>query len=138
MKYITRIDHKNTHCYWVRIGFEIKEKVQKSFPDQRYGGAIKAYKEAVKWRNAQLKILKPKMEKAYNYDTNGQRHWGEGVKEAWDRKGEWEYLHIRARYYDSKRKKQLTKSFSVNKYGYDKAVKLAKQWRKLKLTGELS
>lgn len=137
MRYISRIDSNYTHCWWVRIGFNIKEKAHKSFPDSRYGGKDEAYQAAVKWRNKQLKILKPKMAQAYNYDVNGQRHWGTGVQEVWDRRGDWEYLHIRASYYDSKNKRQLKKCFSANKYGYDKAIKLAKQWRNFKLTGVL-
>ena len=137
LKYITRIDSGHTHCYWVRIGYSIKEKVHKSFPDMRHGGTLKALKAAKKWRNEQLKVLKPLMEKAYGYDVNKQRHWGKGVSEAWETKGNWQYLSIRATYYDSKRKRQLIKTFSVNKYGYDKAMLLAKQWRKFKLTGEL-
>ena len=54
MKYISRIDSGSTHCYWVRIGYGIKEKVQKSFPDLRYGGTVKAYRQAVKWRKLKL------------------------------------------------------------------------------------
>lgn len=137
MKYISRIDSGSTHCYWVRIGYNIKEKVQKSFPDQRHGGQDKAFNAAKLWRNKQLKTLKPILEKAYAYDVNNQRHWGKGWSESWDRKGEWDYLHIRGSYWDGRKGKQVHKQFSVNKYGYDKALLLAKQWRKLKLTGEL-
>lgn len=77
------------------------------------------------------------MKSGYGYDQNGQRHWGKGVTETWQRKGAWDYLNITATYWDNNKNKQLHKQFSVNKYGYDKAMLLAKQWRKLKLTGEL-
>lgn len=137
MRYITRIDSGSTHCYWVRIGYGIKEKVQKSFPDVRHGGQVKALFAAKKWRNQQLKELLPVMAKAYGYDQNEQRHWGTGVHEQWDTKGEWQYLSIVATYWDGEKGKQLHKNWSVNKYGYDKAIALAKQWRKLKITGEL-
>jgi hypothetical protein len=33
------------------------------------------------------------------------------------------------RAYYKKDGKQISKSFSINKYGYDKALELAKQWR---------
>lgn len=137
-KYITRIDSGSTHCYWVRIGFGIPEKVQKSFPDLRHGGKQEAHKLALTWRNQQLKVLQPLMNKAYAYDINKQRHWGVGVCESWNRdRNGWDYLHIRAQYWNGLKKKQVNKQFSVNKYGYDKAMLLAKQWRKFKLTGEL-
>ena len=65
MKYITRIDHKNTHTWWVRIGYGIKSKVQKSFPDMKLGGTVKALRVAKKWRDEKLKELQPAMEKEY-------------------------------------------------------------------------
>ena len=137
MRYIVRIDSHNTHCYNVRIGYKIKSKVNKSFADGRYGGTVNALIAAKKWRNQQLKKLLPVMQEEYEYDQNGQRFWGTGVNESWCTKKGWEYLYIRATYYDGARKKQLIKSFSVLKYGYDEAFALATQWRKLKLTGEL-
>ena len=137
MRYIVRVDSHNTHCYNVRVGFKINCKVNKSFADVKCGGKEKALIQAKKWRNQQVKKLLPAMAKEYGYDQNGQRFWGKGVNESWcDKKG-WSYLSIRATYYDSARKKQLIKSFSVSKYGYGEAFALATQWRKLKLTGEL-
>ena len=138
MRYIVRVDSGSTHCYHVRIGYQIDCKVNKSFADRKCGGKAKALKLAKQWRDQQLKELLPIMANRYKYDINGQRHWGNGWDENWTNKSNgWSYLNIKARYYDSKNNKQLTKTFSVNKYGYDKAVKLAKQWRKLKVTGKL-
>ena len=55
MKYITRIDSGYTHCYFVRVGYDIEPKVQKSFNDNKYGGKTKALKAAKTWRDKQLK-----------------------------------------------------------------------------------
>lgn len=138
LKYITRIDSGHTRCWWVRIGYSIEERVHKSFPDRRYGNRAKSFQAAKKWRDKELKRLRPLMDKAYNLDVNGQRHWGEGISENWScKENGWCYLGIMASYWDNRKGRQLHKHFSVNKYGYDEAVKLAKQWRKLKLTGEL-
>ena len=71
-------------------------------------------------------------------DKDGQRYWGKGWGEEWkDRGNGYLYLVIRAIYYDGARDKYISKSFSVIKYGYDKAVELAEQWRRFKETGEL-
>lgn len=137
LKYITRIDSGSTHCWWVRMGYDIKEKVHKSFPDRRHGGSTGAYLAAKKFRDKELKRLLPLMKDAYKYDQNDQRHWGVGVTETWTRKGDYEYMSITATYWDGNRGKQLHKQFSVNKYGYELAWKLAAQWRSFKLTGEL-
>lgn len=138
MKYIVRVDSGSTHCYNVRIGYKIKCRVNKSFADLKYGGKEKAFAAAKRWRNKQVKKLLPLMQEQYEYDQNGSRHWGEGVFEAWETKGEWMYLRIWAHYYDKSKLKQFKTSFSVNKHGYDEAIMLAQQWRKFKLTGELS
>lgn len=139
LRYITRIHDERNHtfCYWVRIGYEIDEKVYKTFPYKRHGGATKALMAAKNWRDKQLKTMIPIMDKAYNRDVNGQRHFGKGVTETWATKGDWEYLSITATYWDGKKGKQLHKQFSVNKWGYDKAVEMATEWRNFKLTGEL-
>ena len=137
MRYIVRVDSGTTHSYNVRIGYKVKIKVNKSFADNKHGGKEKALIKAKKWRNQQLKKMLPLMFKAYKYDQNGQRYWGEGIYQAWDRKKDWEYLRIYAHYYDGTKLKQIKKSFSVSKYGYDEAIALATQWRNFKLTGEL-
>jgi len=137
MKYISRIDSNNAHCYTVRVGYKIPEATHKTFSDSVYGGQRKALKAAIAYRDKEVKRLKITLGKRYNYDQNNQRHWGVGVNEQWGRKGEWDYLYITATYWDGQRKKQLHKTFSVNKYGYELAWKLAAQWRSLKLTGEL-
>lgn len=137
MRYIARIDSGATHCYLVRIGFNIKSKKVRTFSDGVFGGQPLALLAAKKWRNQQLKILLPKMAKEYNYDINNQRHWGEGVSKSLDRRVDPPRLSIVASYWDGNNMKQLNKTFSVNKYGMEEAVALAKQWRNLKLTGEL-
>ena len=47
MKYISRIDSHNTHCYTVRVGYDIPEATHKTFSDTVYGGKRKALKAAI-------------------------------------------------------------------------------------------
>lgn len=138
MKYIVRVDSGTTHCYNVIIGYKIDCGVNKSFADLKYKSKEKALIAAKKWRDQQVKKLLPLMQEQYKYDQNGSRHWGEGIFESWETKKGWMYLRIWASYYDKSKLKQFKKSWSVNKFGYDEAILLAKQWRKFKLTGELS
>ncbi len=134
MRYISRIDSGYNHCYFVRVGCAIKSKTTKTFTDRLHGGKANALVAAKEWRNKQLKILLPKMATEYNYDANSQRHWGKGVSKSWDRRSDPPRLYIVGTYWDGNKGKQLHKGFSVNKYGYAMALRLAKQWRKLKLT----
>ncbi len=135
MKYISRIDSGYTHCYFVRVGYDIKPKVVKCFSDMKCGSKRKALALAKEWRDKKVKQLGSKLFAANGYDANNQRHWGKGIHTALDLRYEPPRLSIRASYWDGKEMKQLAKSFSVNKFGYRKAMSLAKQWRKAKITG---
>jgi len=135
LKYITRIDSNSTHCWWVRIQEVPKPTyIQKSFSDGQYGGKRKARLAAIEFRDKTL----AKMPKQRQLHLHGKRRWGKGY-----------CLMVRTRpngvvdigwiahYWDTIKKKQRKKYFSVNKYGYRKAMQLAKQHREFMLTGEL-
>jgi len=59
-KYITRIDHKSTHGWYVRwstCGIWKKDMQSKFFSDSKYSGKRKALLAAKKFRNAKYKSL---------------------------------------------------------------------------------
>lgn len=59
---ITRIDQpeNGTRCWWVRLHRIGSRRVQRSFPDGRYGGPGKSFAAAVKFRDEQRKLQEPK------------------------------------------------------------------------------
>jgi ribonuclease HII len=134
MKYISRIDAGSTHCYYVRAGYGIKECTNKTFSDTSYGGKRKALITAKQWRDKEIKRLAPKLRA---YRALRHRHFGVGVHLAKDKRFDPPKLSWRATFWSKPQDRQLTKTFSVNRYGNCKAKQLATQWRKLKLTGEL-
>ena len=134
MKYIYRIDSGLTHCYTVEVGRQIRQRMYRSFADGIYNGKRNALKAAKAYRNNAVKQIGHIIEKSKQKNMRG---YGKNIREVWATAGEWSYLNIKATYYDGKKKKQFSKQYSVQKLGYDKAFKLAKQWRKLKLKGEL-
>ena len=56
MKAISRIDHKRTHCWWVRLCGR-RPKIQRSFPDARYGSREAAFHAAQEFRDTCQEIL---------------------------------------------------------------------------------
>lgn len=126
MKYIYRIDHGNQHCYQVIVGRGLKQKKSKAFFDGVYNGKRNALKQAKIYRDNAVKELAPLME----LRKRSLRTYGKNISEYWHTTGAWQYLNIKATFYDAKKKKQLAKSFSVNKYGYNEAVKLALEWKR--------
>jgi len=49
---ITKVDHKKTHSWWVRLKYiGRKPQIQKSFPDLKHGGHSKSFALAVRYRN---------------------------------------------------------------------------------------
>lgn len=52
---ITRIDHKKTHNWWVRLKYiGGKPQIQKSFPDLKLGGISQSFTAAVSYRDEQM------------------------------------------------------------------------------------
>lgn len=134
MKYISRIDADYTHCWYVRAGYGFKEATNKTFSDSLYGGKGKALIAAMKWRDKEIKKLKPKI---IAWQEKQNRHFGKGYHVAVDNRFDPPKESWRATYWSKKLGRQLTKTFSINRYGNARAKKLAKQWRNFMLTGEL-
>jgi len=129
MKYIYRIDSGLTHCYTVEVGRNTPYRMYRSFADGVHNGKRKALKAAKIYRDNAVKKVGHLIEKR----KQRTRTYGKNIAEYWHKMGEWQYLYVRATYYDKKKKKQLSKTLSVLKLGYIEAMKLAKQWRKEKL-----
>ena len=117
-KYVYRIDSKYHHCWAVGIGAKESWGVTKSFFDAKCGGEGVAYKRALQYRDDQVKLLKSHLD---GYASKGWR-------EEWRDKENWSYLYIVASF--GRNYKSNTKKFSVNKYGYDEAIRLAEKWHK--------
>jgi len=122
MKYITRVDREYHHCWRVSICPKQKWGARKSFFDQKYHGKYNALKQAKQWRDKQVKLLK-------KHILTLMWSRGKGYHEEWVTKENGiSYLYISTQFAHNKIIKR--KKFSVNKYGYDEAVRLAKTWRK--------
>jgi len=134
MKYISRIDSGSTHCYYVRAGYGFKECTNRSFADGVYGGKYKALIAAKKWRDKEVKRLKPHV---INWQAKQKRSFGKGYHIALDKRFDPPIKSWRATYWSKKLGRQLTKTFGINRYGFNQARKLAKQWRQFMVTGEL-
>ena len=134
---ITRIDpelHKSrTKGYEVRIRRKNK-LICKLFSDNVYRGKTKALKEAKKYRDKILEENPPMTRKEFAERNSGRSKSGVvGVSliKAVDKRGDksYSYQYWQA-YWSPKPGVHKSRKFSVNKYGYEKAFKLAKQARK--------
>lgn len=121
MRYISRVDRRGHHFWQVDIQPKKEWGVSKNFFDGKYGGTRSALIKAKLYRDSQAKLLKEHLQESWLYR---QRGW----HEEWRRKRNYEYLYITAQYKKDGLKQR--KSFSVNKYGYDEAIKLAIAWKK--------
>lgn len=118
MRFIFKIHNTYSKTFVVRI----REEARQSFNSNDYKGILKAKKAAKKYRD--------KQEKIYNSNHKAKllsrkKNYNECVYDIYDkRRDSWS---VRAIYNDGK--KQKHRSWSVDKYGYEKAEKLAYQWR---------
>ncbi len=130
MLYITRMDHGNSHGYWVRIRQNKPDGRQKFFSDNSYRGKYQALEAAKQWRDIRTEETADVIAKT--------RRWGCGSSECWkEYNNGWSYLSIVAKYWVPEVSKQVFKSFSATKYGYEKAVANAEQWLRMKRNGLL-
>jgi len=136
LRFISRIEQGNYKTWWVRMSYHTDHYIQKSFPDSGYHGKTKALKAAQNFRDKEQQRLYREFGIVLPKKTN--KHFGKGVHIAIDKRRTPPQKYWRATYWDNSMKKQLTKTFSINLYGYRKAKKLAMQWRELKLTGNLN
>jgi hypothetical protein len=122
-KYITRLDHKNTHGWWVRVYLRSKPVYNKLFSDGVHGGKLKALKAAKSYRD---KVCKKAFGKAMQ--PGARRTWGKGVYRQEDTKPNGYVTEAWVAFW-SQGGKQHRRSYSVYKYGERQAKKMAQEAR---------
>ena len=131
LTYITRMDHGNTHGWWVRVYKDSKPVESKLFSDGVYGGKNKAKAEAQAHRDkvvAKNKIVPVHMRKTRQHSVDSRSTSGlVGVTLSVADKAGSLRVHWSARFME--KGKQRNVSFSVRKYGYEGAFKKAVKTR---------
>lgn len=132
LRYISRMDYGNYLVgWWVRISQRKGGWVQKHFPDRRHGGKAKALIAAKAWRDEQTARLKlPE----HIVHTNARSDKKQpklpcGIFIVTHRKAGKLYAQMVSVWQESEWV-QARKTFSINKYGYDGALRLAKKARR--------
>jgi len=127
LTYITRMDHGNTHGWWVRVYKDSKPVESKLFSDGVYGGKEKAKKQAQDHRDnvvTKYKIIPVHMRKTREHSVDRRSTSGMvGVTLSVADKGGNLRVHWSARFMEKGRQRNV--SFSVRKYGYDGAFRKA-------------
>jgi hypothetical protein len=129
MHYISRIDNRATHGYWVRL-FQFADgngmTFQKFFPDLSCGGKRKALSKAKTYRDKKMKVM-PKMPLRIYHERISPRNTtgviGVQLITRYGPDGTPNYYYA-AGWYEQKYKK-ISKCFAVLKYGEDEAFNLA-------------
>jgi len=134
MRFITRIEQGNFNTYWVRLGGATKYYIQKSFADNKHGGKRNALLAAKTFRDTKQKMLYTKYGVIL---SKFRKSKSKCVCLIHQEKNGTLYYFWRATFWDRVRKKQIKKSFSINKYGTLRAQRLAQQWHELKISGTL-
>lgn len=127
LTYITRMDHGNTHGWWVRVYKDSKPVESKLFSDGVYGGKEKAKKSAQEHRDRVVKkhkIIPVHMRKTREHSIDSRNTSGVvGVTLSMADKSGSIRVHWSARFMEKGRQKNI--SFSVRKYGYEGAFRNA-------------
>lgn len=127
LTYITRMDHGNTHGWWVRVYKDSKPLESKLFSDGVYGGKEKAKKEAQDYRDKVVKkhkIIPVHLRKTREHSVDSRSTSGMvGVTLSMSDKSGSTRVHWSARFMEKGRQRNV--SFSVRKYGYEGAFKKA-------------
>jgi hypothetical protein len=127
LTYITRMDHGNTHGWWVRVYKDSKPVESKLFSDGVYGGKEKAKKQAQEHRDKVVKkhkITPVHMRKTREHSVDKRSTSGVvGVTLSVAEKANNLRVHWSARFME--KGKQRNVSFSVRKYGYEGAFRKA-------------
>lgn len=131
LTYITRMDHGNTHGWWVRVYKDSKPVESKLFSDGVHGGKEKAKKEAQTHRDnvvKKYKIIPVHMRKTREHSVDRRSTSGMvGVTLSVADKAGNLRVHWSARFMDKGRQRNV--SFSVRKYGYEGAFRKAMKVR---------
>lgn len=127
LTYITRMDHGNTHGWWVRVYKDSKPVESKLFSDGVHGGKLKAKKLAQEHRDLIVKkhkIVPVHLRKTREHSVDKRSSSGMvGVTLSVAEKAGSLRVHWSARFMD--KGKQRNVSFSVRKYGFEGAFKQA-------------
>ncbi len=121
--YIQKMDYSKAKGYWVRLAQYRQPKRQKFFSYRKHGSWKAALLAAKRWRNKNYKAM------PFKYRVHSNNYLtGNGVFEQWKCTDKYCYLYITATW--CLFTKHHYRYFSVNKYGYTEAIKLAKAVRK--------
>lgn len=131
LTYITRMDHGNTHGWWVRVYKDSKPVESKLFSDGVYGSKAKAKLAAQEHRDKVVKknkIVPVHMRKTREHSVDSRSTSGMvGVTLSVADKAGNLRVHWSARFME--KGKQRNVSFSVRKYGYEDAFRKAMRVR---------
>jgi hypothetical protein len=127
LTYITRMDHGNTHGWWVRVYKDSKPVESKLFSDGVHGGKAKAKVKAQEHRDKVVKknkITPVHMRKTREHSVDRRSTSGMvGVTLSVSDKAGSLRVHWSARFMEKGRQRNV--SFSVRKYGYEGAFRKA-------------
>ncbi len=127
LTYITRMDHGNTHGWWVRVYKDSKPVESKLFSDGVHGGKLKAKKKAQEHRDLVVKkhkIVPVHLRKTREHSVDKRSTSGVvGVTLSVAEKAGSLRVHWSARFMEKGRQRNV--SFSVRKYGYEGAFRNA-------------
>lgn len=131
LTYITRMDHGNTHGWWVRVYKDSKPVESKLFSDGVHGGKEKAKRQAQEHRDKIVqkhKIVPVHLRKTHEHSVDRRSSSGMvGVTLSVADKAGSLRVHWSARFMEKGRQRNV--SFSVRKYGYEGAFRKALKTR---------
>jgi len=129
IKYITRMDYPRAHGWWVRIldNRDGNGTISRFFRDTKYTSKEEGLSEAIKFRDRHFNHL-TRSQKTVKHDQKLGKIYADGVFITWKTRNGWSYPHACASWWEDGR--QHHRTFSVEKYGYDEAWKLAEDVRK--------
>lgn len=136
---ITRVDFKNENGEITHGGWEVRfnrrgKKIERFFADNKNGGRAKALAQAKDFRD-EIEAKLPRLSVHELSRTPSKRNQSGivGVRrhEQTDVRGDWGYTYsFWVAQWTDENGKRKTKSFSVNHYGEDEALRLAVKARK--------
>lgn len=144
-RYITRVDYRYTHGWWVRVADGSSKAKSKLFSDKINGGTVKALALARQWRDEKEQLIygragSPGMRGGYSRhrrNTTGivgvtyfQRNRWNGASGPYSQEG------FSVKWTDANGTHHHT-AYSIKKYGKRKAFQLAKQKREAMLQAKL-
>ena len=126
MKNISRIDSRSTHGWYVRIYGQGKVLLHKLFSDLKYGNENKALAEAIKFRDASKPTEKYPIQ-VRQHIKNRTGTIGVFRRNFRETSGNFTTRIVGTNYVNGQ---QVSKSFAVNKFGEDRARRMAETFRR--------